>query len=88
VPRYGSARKSRRDLHPLFEKLKKYQKQDDELIQIASDGNESLDRHSPQFGLYILLKKARMNLEIDLEWCRWVIAQTKKEPSKDVFNND
>jgi DNA-binding PadR family transcriptional regulator len=61
------------------EKLKKYQKHLDELQQKASDGKESLDLHSPKFGLYIILKKAIMNLEVDLEWCRWVIAQTKKE---------
>jgi PadR family transcriptional regulator AphA len=61
------------------EKLKKYKKYFDELIQKASDGKENLDRHSSRFGLYILLKKAIMNLEIDLEWCHWVMAQTTKE---------
>jgi PadR family transcriptional regulator AphA len=61
------------------EKLKKYKKHFDELLQKASDGKESLDRHSPKFGLYIILKKAIMNLEVDLEWCRWVIAETNKE---------
>jgi PadR family transcriptional regulator AphA len=62
-----------------IEKLKKYKKYYDELLQKASDGKESFNRHSPKFGVYILLKKAIMNLEIDLEWCRWVTEQTKRD---------
>jgi PadR family transcriptional regulator AphA len=61
------------------EKLKKYTKLYNELLQKASEGKESLDRRSPKFGSYILLKKAIMSAEIDLEWCRWMMEQTRKE---------
>ncbi|QGQ99593.1 PadR family transcriptional regulator [Paenibacillus psychroresistens] len=49
-----------------------------ELIPKIDGGIAEIDFHSPQFGLYIILKKAIMNAEVNLEWCRWVKSQIKK----------
>jgi PadR family transcriptional regulator AphA len=73
-------------MHTLFteregmynENLRKYTKYYDDLIRKAAEANEKLDIHSPKFGIYIVLKKAIMMAETNLEWCRWVMEQTEK----------
>jgi PadR family transcriptional regulator AphA len=74
-------------IHTLFEerekmyseKLVKYKKYYDNLNQRIEDGNEKINLHSSKFGFYIILKKAIMNTEVNLEWCQWVKSQIKKD---------
>jgi PadR family transcriptional regulator AphA len=74
-------------IHTLFEereqmyneKLTKYKKYYDDLNRRMSESKEKLNIRSPKFGLYIILKKAIMNTENNLEWCRWVKSQIKKD---------
>jgi PadR family transcriptional regulator AphA len=61
------------------EKLTKYKNYCDNLNQRIEDGNEKLDFNSPKFGFYIILKKAIMNTEVNLEWCQWVKSQIKQD---------
>jgi PadR family transcriptional regulator AphA len=61
------------------EKLKKYKNYYNDLNQRIENGNEKIDLHSPKFGFYIILKKAIMNAEVNLEWCQWVKSQIKKD---------
>jgi PadR family transcriptional regulator AphA len=62
-----------------LENLTKYKIHFEALNQGISEGNEKLDIHSTKFGLYIILKKKIMNIENNLEWCRWVMEQTGKD---------
>jgi PadR family transcriptional regulator AphA len=74
-------------IHTLFdereqmynEKLKKYRNYCDNLNQKIENGNEKIDFSSPKFGFYIVLKKAIMNTEVNLEWCQWVKSQIKQK---------
>jgi PadR family transcriptional regulator, regulatory protein AphA len=50
-----------------------------DMIQKTDDGIVDIGFHSPQFGFYIILKKAIMNAEVNLEWCRWVKSQIKQK---------
>jgi DNA-binding PadR family transcriptional regulator len=59
-----------------MEKLTKYKKYYDDLNRRMSEGNEEINIQSPKFGFYIILKKAIMNAENNLEWCRWVMELT------------
>jgi DNA-binding PadR family transcriptional regulator len=61
------------------EKLTKYKKYYNDLNRRMSEGNEKINIHSPNFGLHIILKKVIMNIENNLEWCRWVMEQTGKD---------
>jgi DNA-binding PadR family transcriptional regulator len=62
------------------EYMKKYTQYYEDLNRKAAEANEKLDIDSPKFGIYIVLKKAIMVAETNLEWCRWVMEQTKKGP--------
>jgi PadR family transcriptional regulator AphA len=61
------------------EKLTIYKKYFDNLNQKMSKSNEELDIRSQKFGFYIILKKAIMNTEVNLEWCQWVKSQIMKD---------
>jgi PadR family transcriptional regulator AphA len=63
-----------------LEKLAKYQKYCSNFDLDLSEGIGKIEIgiESPKFGFFIILKKAIMNAESNLEWCRWVLAQTRE----------
>lgn len=60
-------------------KLAQYKKYFEIAKETVESNNGKIDLSASKLGLYIIVKKAIMNTEVNLEWCKWVLSLIKQD---------